>query len=297
MTITAVPRPILVGKTVLDKALHSASSWIDTAFHVVAQKVLKVRPAETTVDEELPEEVEWLESGRSQLAFRRDTLWAVPQMWWEMAFGGAGAGTYLLSRAAGSKTGMAAGLALGAGGEGILLLADLGRPERFPKVFAKPSTSWIARGSYAFSAFAAFGCVALISKQGSALHKVSGTVADTAALVLMTYDGLFLNKSKAVASWIPPLLPVLFAADAVKSGGALSSAFTSPSSRWLRNLTTVSAVTTAVLSQTYVSELKEGSTAARLSARDLTEADQKDRFQIDALAIGTLVPGLVSLAE
>ena len=241
------------------------------------------------------EEVSWLESGRRELPYRRDHQWAVPQMWWEMALGGIGATTYALSTVAGSPAGMAAGWAVGAGGKGLLLLADLGRPERFPRVFAKPGTSWIARGSWAFGAFAAGGALSLVPCLPRTARVGAAVVADAGAAVLSVYDGLFLNHAKSVASWLPREVPALFAANAVQAGAALTAVLMERPPRWLGPVGAASGAAAAAWGASYVRTLSEGGTAARLSARDLAEGAQRDRFVATGGVIGTALPAVLAV--
>ncbi|MGO1590915.1 MAG: hypothetical protein ACTHW1_08670 [Ancrocorticia sp.] len=326
----SVAKPILAFKDVVESVVHVASSWVDTcaervvrdglgwvpegeaqrdsiAQHSpsVAGHVMKdgriTPPGRVTVPTSVQvrdtgsqfadtEEIEWLESGRRELPYRRDRQWAVPQMWWEMAFGGIGATTYMVSSVARNPLGMAAGWALAAGGKGILLLADLGRPERFPRVFVKPNTSWIARGSWAFGAFAAAGAVSLLPCIPQPVRTGAAVVANTGAGVLAVYDGLFINDAKGVQSWMPREVPALFTANALQAGAALSGALADKQPRWMRCLGLASGIASAGLSARYIKKLGEGSTATRLSARDLVEGVQRDRFVVAGGIIGTALP-------
>ena len=238
-----------------------------------------------------PEEIGWLESGRSELPYRRDKLWAVPQMWNEMALGSIGAATYIAACAAANPVGMTAGWALASGGKGLLLLADLGRPERFPRVFAKPGTSWIARGSWAFATFATAGAASLLPGPCQSAAKA---VAGTSAAVLITYDGFFLNRAKAVASWLPRSLPWMLAAGATTAGAALASALGDGKSATLPVATVASAACGIGCTAGYLTELSRGNTAARLSARDLVEGPQRDRFLGTGIVLGAIAPAVLS---
>lgn len=303
----AVASPIHRAKALVGSVMAFASDWVDRSAERIVRDVVGLRPSEDAVGGPSPrteqepasrfadeEEVSWLESGRTQLPYRRDSLWAVPQMWWEMALGGAGAATYAVSSVTRNPLGMAAGWALAAGGKGVLLLADLGRPERFPKVFAKPGTSWIARGSWAFAAFAGAGAVSLLPGLPRGLRVGAEAVADAASAVLMTYDGLFLNDSTSVASWRPRTLPALFAANAVQTGTAVASALSPRPPAWLRPAGLAASAVVGGTATAYVRGLAKGPTAARLSARDLVEADQRDRFLVTGGLLGTVLPAVVA---
>lgn len=331
----SLPKPIRIFKDTVEAVVHTASSWVDTCAEravrdglgwvpegevqtapahrpnpTTAGHIMKdgrvTPPGRQTVPTSVPvsgaaskfadtEEIGWLESGRRELPYRRDRQWAVPQMWWEMAFGGIGAATYTVSSAARNPTGMAVGWALAAGGKGILLLADLGRPERFPRVFVRPDTSWIARGSWAFGAFAVGGAVSLLPFLPQPVRTGATALANTGAVVLAVYDGLFLNHAKAVQSWLPREVPALFAANAVQAGAALSGALATTQPRWMRCLGLASGAASGTLQALYIRKLGEGNTASRLSARELVEGLQRDRFVVAGGMIGTVVPAVLTI--
>lgn len=295
MSRYTIPKPIVWAKKAIDRGLDACSEVVDKGAESFVSNVLKIRPAEPAVNDDVPEEVEWLESDRSQLKYRRDSLWAIPKMWTEMAAGAAGAGTYIVSRAAGNQVGMVAGWAVAAGVKGVLLFTDLGRPDRVWRVFAKPSTSWIARGSWAFATFAGAGAVSLLPFAPEPVRKGSGIVADAAGVFLMTYDGLFLKESKGVASWNSNTLPLLFLADAVQVGANVAGGMTRTAPGWMRALSVGSSAVSAGLHYAYVSELDNGNTAAKLSARDLTETAGKNRFVGDSFSLGTVVPAAINV--
>ena len=60
-----------------------------------------------------------------QIGYHKQTEWAVPEMWGEMAAGGVGTALFLASALAGDLTGMVAGVVLVAAVKGLLLLKDL----------------------------------------------------------------------------------------------------------------------------------------------------------------------------
>ncbi|MGO1591369.1 MAG: hypothetical protein ACTHW1_01625 [Ancrocorticia sp.] len=314
MSKASLPAPIHQFKTVVESVVEAASRWVDSAAEAVVRDVVGWTPRVLSDDDGLStstpstvnrperasrfadtEEISWLESGRHELPYRRDKRWAVAQMWWEMGLGGVGATTYLASSIARNPVGMAAGWALAAGGKGILLLADLGRPERFPLVFSKPKTSWIARGSWAFAAFAGAGAVSLVPFVPKPARIGAAAVANAGACVLAVYDGYFLNDSKAVASWRPAVIPWMFAAGAMQAGTALTGALSSRPSRPLAVASTAFGVVSAVLTDVYIKQLAQGGTSARLSARDLIEGVQKDRFLVTGGAVGTAIPAVLTV--
>ena len=134
--------------------------------------------------------------------FHRQHHWAVPMMWWEMTFGALGAGIYISGIFSNSWPVAVLGFMIFVVGKGLLLLFDLGRPERAWRVFARPGTSWIARGSWIFAVFGVSGVVALgldwIASDAVTAIRVSEALSVLAAGVLLVYDGFFLMESKGV---------------------------------------------------------------------------------------------------
>ncbi len=288
----SIPQIFQSAKSLIDKALEKSTSALDSVSESFVQNVLRIKPAETDLSAE-PEEVQWLESDRTQLKYRRDTLWAVPKMWTEMAAGAVGAGAYIFGVANESKLAQTIGWGLASGVKGVLLWADLGRPDRVWKVFAKPQTSWIARGSWAFAIFAGSGAISLLPVP-AAFKKPAQAVAMASGTVLMAYDGAFLNESKGVPAWTEPSLSALFFADAVQAGASVANGLAKTSPAWLRFVAGATGLATAALHGIYVQKLRDGNIAAQLSARDLTKAKQANRFLIDSLGIGTIVPAISS---
>lgn len=315
---TSIPRIVTWGKSIVDTAVRRFSEWPTTAADSIVRGALGLVPRSevdslrtTTpytstgqrphsagaapqpsrfVDEE---EISWLESGRHELPYRRDTLWAVPQMWWEMSFGQIGAGAYLAGAAVHNPVAMGVGWGISSAFKGVLLLADLGRPERLTHVFRKPNTSWIARGAWAFAGLAVAGGVSLLPVP-PVVRTGSTAVAAACAAVVGSYDGLFLHESKAVGAWTEPVLPVLFAVNGMSGGLLVSNALSTHP--WLRGASVVGSVAGAGLAGWYGYELSQGTTAQRLSARDLLEGKQRDRFVVLGIGAGGLGAAVLSAA-
>lgn len=105
------------------------------------------------------------------------------------------------------------------------MLADLGRPERFVLLFFQPSvSSVIAFGTFmltgmvlvaGFLAVVDIGYVPLVT---SRIKVVAEIACALLAVAVMTYTGVYLQSTKAVAFWDTPLVPVLFVLSAVSSG-------------------------------------------------------------------------------
>lgn len=110
------------------------------------------------------------------------------------------------------------------------LLADLGRPDRFILLFLRPSsTSVIAFGTFVlaglvivsgFLAVVDNGYVPFVSSRVKAAAEVACAIL---SLAVMTYTGVYLESTKAVAFWDTPLVPMLFVASAMSIGMAAVS--------------------------------------------------------------------------
>jgi polysulfide reductase chain C len=105
----------------------------------------------------------------------------------------------------------------------LFLLADLGRPVNAWRVWMKPGTSWIARGTIIivlFMIFAALRC-ALWMGLFPSLESAGDVVASLGAIfafLTVIYTGLLLGYSQPIALWRTALLPVLFLVSAVSTG-------------------------------------------------------------------------------
>lgn len=295
MNNRAIPQVFLDAKRIIDDTLEKGTSILDAAAETIVQNVFRIKPAKEKLSDQ-PEEVQWLEGERTQLKYHRDHTWAVPKMWAEMTAGAVGSGSYIFGVANSSKVAQVIGWGLGTGVKGILLWADLGRPDRIWKVFAKPNTSWISRGSWAFAFFAGSGAISLLPLP-DVFKKPAQAVAVASGAVLMSYDGLFLHDSRGIPAWTDVILPPLFVADAIQAGSTLADALAARNANWLRCVSSVAGVTTAALHGVYVIRLQDGDIASQLSARDLIKGRQANRYLIDSLLIGTIIPTIATLSS
>jgi polysulfide reductase chain C len=107
----------------------------------------------------------------------------------------------------------------------LFLLADLGTPSNAWRVWMKPKTSWIARGTIIivlFMAFAAVHTAWWVWPFGdvlteSARHLI-GCLGAIFAFLTVIYTGLLLGYSQPISLWRTALLPVLFFVSAVSTG-------------------------------------------------------------------------------
>jgi len=106
----------------------------------------------------------------------------------------------------------------------FFLLADLGSPFNAWRVWMKPGTSWIARGTIIivlFMIFAAVQTAFWIWPFPGAIENARGIIAILGAVfafLTVVYTGLLLGYSQPIALWRTALLPVLFFVSAVSTG-------------------------------------------------------------------------------
>ena len=234
-----------------------------------------------------------------QVGFHRQREWAVGKMWWEMTAGAIGPTLFLGSALVGSLWGALAGFVITAVVKGLLLLLDLGRPERILRVFSRPGTSWISRGSWAFAVF----CVAaggwtllgLLGVDVPVLATVLLVFATLAALVLVVYDGFFLAASLGVSGWQSGALPLFFGATAVGAGSLATLAVVGTAAPTALVWVGFAALALAVVAAgSYLFDLRHGTPSARMSANDLTAGQQRGIFLGLGLGLGLAVPLVVT---
>lgn len=108
----------------------------------------------------------------------------------------------------------------------FFLIADLGKPSHTWRVWMKPGTSWIARGTIIISIFMILAAIhtafwiwpfADPAVNQSAPHALS-ILGALFAFLTVIYTGLLLGYSQPIALWRTALLPVLFFVSAVSTG-------------------------------------------------------------------------------
>jgi polysulfide reductase chain C len=106
----------------------------------------------------------------------------------------------------------------------FFLLADLGKPINAWRVWMKPGTSWIARGTIIIVLFMIFDAIQTaywIWPFPGPIENARGAVAILGAIfafLTVVYTGLLLGYSQPIALWRTALLPVLFFVSAVSTG-------------------------------------------------------------------------------
>jgi polysulfide reductase chain C len=109
----------------------------------------------------------------------------------------------------------------------FFLLADLGQPINAWRVWMKPQTSWIARGTIIIVIFMIFAAIhtafwiwpfagPLVENEGA--RQAIGVLGAIFAFLTVVYTGLLLGYSQPIALWNTALLPVLFFVSAMSTG-------------------------------------------------------------------------------
>ncbi|HET7876823.1 MAG TPA: hypothetical protein VFN71_14975 [Methylomirabilota bacterium] len=148
-------------------------------------------------------------------------LWGWPAAA-NFALGGLGAGFYVVAAlASGLEPSPALTLATWLGP--ILVLAgfaavagEAGRPFRGPRVLFRVRTSWMSRELWIGGVFVLFAAADVLFPLR--LHRAQAVVA---ALLLAVAQGFILRRSRGVTAWDVSLMPWLFLASALLSGGGL----------------------------------------------------------------------------
>lgn len=168
--------------------------------------------------------------------------WRGPHALWFWAMG-LGAGTFMVRHAFSlADTGTVLGLSLldvvglvlvGIGG--LILILDLGRPERVLKALKRPDRSWIARGAIADFVFLIVGALYLLPGwfealpwtdepflQANLTAQVMIGISFAAAAVIIAYPGMVLYESISIPLWHSALVPAQFIAHALTSSMGLT---------------------------------------------------------------------------
>jgi formate-dependent nitrite reductase membrane component NrfD len=106
----------------------------------------------------------------------------------------------------------------------LFLLVDLGRPINAWRVWMKPGTSWMARGTIIIVLFMLFATIQTafwVWPFPGSIENARGAIAILGAIfafLTVVYTGLLLGYSQPIALWRTALLPVLFFVSAMSTG-------------------------------------------------------------------------------
>ena len=221
--------------------------------------------------------------------------------------GGAGAGLFLISLYIDHAWAGLLGLLVLVLGT-LLLLLDLGRPERFWRAFFRPWTSWISRGCFFITLMVLFGALQIapglgfLWENGSALGSVIKAVSVAAAVLVMIYTGFVLSPSPAIPFWNSALFPVIFFVYSLLAGIdilILASPFLPGAPVDLISLERLQiylALACLLLVLSHLSVMSSSAVAARESIRLLTRGRWGLLFLGGVIVAGLVVPLALSWA-
>lgn len=185
---------------------------------------------------------------------------------------------------------------------GVLLVADLKRPERFLYVLLRPQwRSWLAKGAYIITAFAALLTVWLVLiALGVGLPAAFLAVTAVAAAATAVYTAFLFAQCEARDLWQTPLLGVTLLLQMTMAGAAvltISSTLvpTSPESmaflRWTLGGALAGHLVAALLGEVVA---RHGSSNAAAAAHVLTRGRYAPWFWSGILAGGAIPVALVA---
>ncbi len=219
---------------------------------------------------------------------------------------GVAGGTWLLSTVFGVSAGFFVAYVFGALG-GLTHLMFLGHPEVAFKMMRNVRTSWVSRGFVGLSLFLLGGGLYLallllqLGDAWQALRLLAQGVAMLGALTVIGYMGFCYTASKAIPFWHSSLHPALYIAYAVRGGiaallviaavtGTLANALL------LQLWVAVSAIVTLFFIFEIQGAWTSANVAAKWSVRDVLAGRLALTFYGGTLAMGLIVPALLSSA-
>lgn len=224
--------------------------------------------------------------------------------------GGAGAGLFLVSLYIEHLWAGVLGLLVLLVGT-MLLLVDLGRPERFWRAFFRPQTSWISRGCFFITLLFVLGVIELVLQvpglefpawlSAGILRTSLRIAAGGAAALVMIYTGFVLSPSPAIPFWNSAFFPSIFFAYSLLAGIDIliltSPVLPEPSVDLLaleRNQNYL-VIVCLLLVLSHVSVMSSSALAARESIRLLTRGRWAGLFLGGVIGAGLIVPLLFAL--
>jgi formate-dependent nitrite reductase membrane component NrfD len=250
------------------------------------------------------------------------TVWGVSHASWFFAMGVGGA-LFINRLVFGIELGRVYGvivadllsmIVIGIGG--LILIADLGKPERVLRALMNPRTSWISIGAicdFIFLTLAALWAMCDFEWGGarpfadlpwagqSTLGIAFQAIAAVAAFIVIIYPGLVLAYSPSIPFWNTTLIPLQFLAFAFASAIGLVPIFAlvyPVSAEFLgdcANLEVIVLGSALLLFIAHMLQAAYGHTAARVSVNRLVKDDLNLPFIWGTLFTGILVPLLLVL--
>lgn len=216
---------------------------------------------------------------------------------------GVAAGGWLFGLLYASRAALALSFVLACLG-GIAHLVNLGKPERFWRMMARPGRSWVSRGFWGLSLFLIGAFVYLLPfwvpgaySTDSIIGKLGYGLSVIGMLALMGYMGFVYSGSKAIPFWNSPLHPALYVVYALRGGVAvllLAQAFGATSLASLHELLLWWIALTGIVALFFTLELHGawtgGNAAAKRSVQELFGGRMTLAFYGGTLGLGLIVP-------
>ncbi|MBN1567543.1 MAG: polysulfide reductase NrfD [Acidobacteria bacterium] len=188
----------------------------------------------------------------------------------------------------------------------LFLLADLGTPINSWRVWMKPKTSWIARGTIIivlFMIFAAIQTAFWIWPFPGSIENARGVIAILGAVfgfLTVIYTGLLLGYSQPIALWRTALLPVLFFVSAMSTGIMaiiLAGLFLGVAENYLALLAKIDAAILVLELFVLVVFIYNAyrTIESRFSAKRILSGPVAPAFWLGVIACGLVIPFLLDL--
>ncbi len=190
----------------------------------------------------------------------------------------------------------------------LFLLVDLGKPINAWRVWMKPGTSWMARGTIIivlFMIFAAIQTAFWIWPFPGSIENARGAIAVLGAIfafLTVVYTGLLLGYSQPIALWRTALLPVLFFVSAVSTGImaiVLIGQYQGVAETQLALLARIDAVILIFEMFVLIAFLYNAyrTIESRFSAKRMLSGAVAPAFWLGVVACGLLIPFFLELTE
>lgn len=239
---------------------------------------------------------------RFNMSLRSQQEWSWLLAIW-LFLGGSGAGLFLLFQIFALPPAFAGiSLALVMAG-GVVLLSELGNPQRVWRTVSRPGTSWLSRGVLFVLLFIVTGFLSVApefaafsslpwDRTGTA-GRVLGWIASLGALMIILYPGFFFSSNRAIPFWNTPFIPVIFIAYAALGAAGIVlalSEFLPGGMERMADLAGALIVLNMLMVAVYLMVMRRAGGAAGESVRLLGQAALGRTMWIGVVLVGMVLP-------
>lgn len=203
--------------------------------------------------------------------------------------------------AAAARPGAALGIALVLVGA-LLILADLGRPERFYLAVLRPRTSWESRGTLIVGAFGVLGLLHVASwlVAGGGWDGLLAAPLALLALAILVYGGLLLRSLRAFALWTASWQVGLYVVSGLLAGGGVlaldaAGSLSAAQARALAQGGGLLAALAALLLAGLLAWAHGHGTTSRAAAQELLAGPLAGHLWVGVVGIGLALPLLAGV--